>query len=85
MTDPNQHDRITEMVARACDGLSEHCESVRIFITAKCEANSENWITYSEGRGNIYTQEGQIAEWIERQRERMRIDERRRERDSEKE
>lgn len=71
----HQKKRILEMVEKHASELAEHVDSVRIFVTARSESDSDHWIAYSEGRGNIYSQLGQCAEWMERQRERARIDE----------
>lgn len=70
-----QKKRILEMVEKHASALAEHVDSVRIFVTARSDSDSDNWIAYSEGRGNLYAQMGQVEEWIQRQRERVRIDE----------
>lgn len=70
-----QRKQITELVAKLASELGEHVDSVRIFVTARNESDADAWIAYSEGRGNIYAQIGQVGEWLERQTERVRIDE----------
>lgn len=70
-----QKKRILELVEKHADALAEHVDSVRIFVTARNEEDNDAWIAYSEGRGNIYAQQGQISEWLQRQHERVRIDE----------
>lgn len=70
-----QRKRITDLVEKVASSLGEHCDSVRVFVTARSESDADNWVAYSEGRGNIYAQIGQVSEWLQRQEERVRIDE----------
>jgi hypothetical protein len=71
-----QQAREEKMVGEVLDKLSEHFDSVRIFVTSRCEKEPTNWNCYSEGRGNYYAQRGQIEDWIVREQERTRINER---------
>ena len=43
--------------------LSEHFDSVRIFVT-RHEGNESNTASYETGGGNFYAQLGQIREWL---------------------
>lgn len=70
-----QKKHVMELISKHASELAEHVESVRIFVTVMSDADSDIWFEYSEGRGNIYSQIGQVGEWLERQRERVRIDE----------
>lgn len=69
-----QEKRVKEIVGKAATDLAEHFDSVRIFVTDSSASESNHWICYSEGRGNIYAQQGQVQEWLVRQEERCRID-----------
>lgn len=44
--------------------LSEHYESVRIFVTRRTEDGKCESVSSTTGRGNYYAQLGQIHEWI---------------------
>lgn len=50
--------RIAEMAKE----LGEHCDSVRIFITAQDENGLTSGI--DTGYGNLYAQIGQVQEWM---------------------
>ncbi len=62
-----------EMVKRRCHELSEHFDTVRIFVTRHRgeDATTEG---YSSGVGNFYAQRGQISEWLVKQDEFERLD-----------
>lgn len=64
-----------KMADDAVEKLSEHCDSVRIFLTAP-NGNGET-SCYTVGNGNFHAQAGQIAEWMEMQREHARAKARR--------
>lgn len=61
---------ITEQLAKEIDSfvarMSEHCDSVRIFITKQDGTNTKS---YTKGGGNFYAQRGQVLEWIEIQKQ----------------
>lgn len=44
--------------------IAEHCDSVRIFVTRQGDGMASNTEAISEGRGNVYSQFGQIREWM---------------------
>lgn len=67
--------RLTKLVDDACSDLSEHFDSIRIFVTMPSET-SNHTANYSAGRGNIYAQIGQVREWLIRDDERTRVQER---------
>lgn len=75
MTD-DQEQRTKEIVAKHLNELGEYFDTVRIFVTTGNDNESSRWVSYSEGRGNFYAQKGQIEEWVVREDERIRIDER---------
>lgn len=47
----------------AASSLSEHFDSVRIFVTAHDGGNAETQ-SCDSGYGNLYAQLGQIREWL---------------------
>lgn len=64
-------EELQKLVDKVAQDLSEHCDSVRIFIVVHDNDLSK---AYSSGKGNFYSQLGQITEWIERQQEHVRKD-----------
>lgn len=61
------------MVEEAAIKLSEHCDSVRVFVTKHaCDGTSDTTIAFDAGRGNLHAQLGQIYEWIDIQRQYQR-------------
>lgn len=56
----------------AATRLSQHFDSVRIFVT---RFDGEHTLSTNTGRGNWYAQYGQIREWIVRADERSRMNE----------
>jgi hypothetical protein len=52
---------LKELVERTADALSEHAESVHIFVTERAGGTSRGIDT---GRGNFYAQLGQIVEFV---------------------
>lgn len=73
--------RLTKLVDDACVNLSEHFDSIRIFVTMPSE-KPFNTANYSNGRGNIFAQIGQVREWLIRDDERTRVHERENSQDS---
>jgi hypothetical protein len=70
---PSERERITKLVEDAASSLSEHCDSVRIFVTRyACDDESGTTISFDAGRGNLHAQLGQIYEWIDIQRQYQR-------------
>lgn len=50
---------------QACvDKLSEHFDSVRIFVTCPTEDGKADTAAMDSGSGNFYAQYGQITEWL---------------------
>lgn len=56
------------------DLISEHTDSIRVFISTPSDGQSTDGFT--TGSGNWYAQYGQIKEWVSRHDERVRHDER---------
>lgn len=70
--EPTQAEIVEKLITQACDMLSEHASSVRIFVTYQTEDGEADTAAHTEGRGNFYAQLGQIKEWADRERERAR-------------
>lgn len=51
------------MVNRTADSLSEHFDSVQIFVT-KHSGGAERSDSYETGRGNFYARLGQVMEFL---------------------
>ena len=66
------------LVKKHVTELSEHFDSVRIFITIPSENDSQITRAYNSGAGNFYAQLGQIREWLSMQDEYNRAEARRR-------
>lgn len=54
---------LREKVKAAVATLSEHFDSVRIFVTLHNGGESET-ASYETGGGNFYAQLGQVQEWL---------------------
>lgn len=65
MTPPEIKRIVSECVTR----LSEHCDSVRIFVTSPSNDGSGCTDDLSDGAGNFLAQRGQIRDWMLRQDE----------------
>lgn len=65
-------DRILEECKKK---LMEHCQSVRIFVTYEKDDGSGDCVGLTEGQGNPYAIEGQVAAWLIAQREQIKIQE----------
>lgn len=62
---------LQQLVDKVTQDLSEHCDSVRIFVVVHDNDLSR---AYTCGKGNFYSQVGQVTEWLERQHEQVRND-----------
>ena len=65
-----------ELLLEQCAGkLIEHFDTVRIFVTKRGEATTSGPTSesHSIGLGCIFTQVGQISEWLVRNDERTRM------------
>lgn len=51
------------LVDKAKEGLLEHFDSVRIFVT-KHNGSEDETESYESGGGNFYAQLGQVHEWL---------------------
>lgn len=56
------------LVKKHCDQLIEHFTSVRIFIT-RHDPERDETKAFSRGRGDFYSQQAGIEEWVLQQRE----------------
>jgi diaminopimelate epimerase len=54
---------IENIIDDCCAKLSEHCDSVQVFVTRYENGESK---TYSCGTGNFYTRLGHVREWLMR-------------------
>ena len=59
-------EQVTKEIETFVNRMSEHVDSIRIFVT-KCDG--KNTKTFTTGGGNFYAQKGQVEEWIEVQRQ----------------
>lgn len=66
-------DEIEQKVKDAAATLMEHCDTVQIFVTIH---DVEVTHAYQTGRGNYYARLGQIQEWLTREDESSRDDQR---------
>jgi hypothetical protein len=61
----NEKDQIRQMVQEAVKTLSEHCDSVRIFVTKHaCDGETDTTSSIDNGAGNLMAQMGQVQEWL---------------------
>jgi len=66
-------EELQAMIKKHVAALSEHCESVRIFVTVPSNDGNQTTKACDDGAGNFYAQYGQITEWIDIQREYQRV------------
>lgn len=66
-------DRLHAELKRTADRLGEHFDSVAIFATKMTEDGEANVVSFTTNAGNFYATQGLVAEWIEAQKERIRI------------
>lgn len=66
-------DEDTERVDVALNSLSEHFDSVQIFVTRHEPAEEDGTIHTAKGVGNWFCRYGQVKEWLIAQDERTRI------------
>lgn len=64
MNAPNNPDEVRELISKLAMELGEHFESVRIFVSYKSESGTGNSIGVDCGNGNLYSQLGQVREWL---------------------
>jgi hypothetical protein len=55
---------LEKLVSEAASRLAEHCDSVRIFVSWHDDETAGYTKAFSEGRGNVFAQLGQIREWL---------------------
>ncbi len=67
-------DEIESKIVKFMDDLGEHCESIRLFTTFPEGDGCTG--SFTIGRGNFHAQRGQIQQWMIRQDENVRINER---------
>lgn len=73
-TSEDSGDGYVKMIDSHVAQLSEHFDSVQVFCTQR--TGDGNTRVFSRGGGNYYANYGAAREWIVRQDERTRVDER---------
>jgi len=76
MTDDTQRQADIEMVKAHCNQLSEHFDTVQIFVSRHMPAELEGTRTINFGAGNWYARYGQVVQRKIASDERERIAER---------
>jgi hypothetical protein len=76
MATEEQMERVKALVKKAVQELGEHVDTVRIFVTVASDDDSHAHCSYTQGGGNFYAQRGQVQEWLIREDEQCRIEER---------
>lgn len=62
----NELEAGTKLVDEAVNRLSEHFDTVRIFVTSH-NGSTDTTHCFTSWRGNFYAQQAQIHEWLTRQ------------------
>lgn len=62
-----------QRVLEAARALGEHFDTVHVFATRHDPAEKDGTVVCDEGVGNWYARQGQIEEWVEFQKEQIRI------------
>lgn len=66
--DDNIKKQITEKCDRFASEIMELCDSAQVFVTFH-DGGRENTGSYECGKGNFYARQGQVAEFLEIQRQ----------------
>lgn len=74
MINDQERDALAALMVAMSNQLIEHCDSVRIICTVGREDGASQYV--SRGVGNWYAQYGSVREWLLREEEIMRMDER---------
>lgn len=74
MINDQEREVLAALMEEVAGKLSEHCDSVRIVCSSIREDGSSQYL--ARGRGNWYAQYGSVREWLLREEEIMRLDER---------
>ncbi len=73
----SDNDKEAEMLRKHCEALSEHFDSVQIFVT-RHDPSKDGTVAIHYGLGNWYSRYGQVFEWLGKQdeytRDRIRKD-----------
>lgn len=60
-----------EMIRKHCETLSEHFDSVQIFVSRYEDGNT---VSVNDGMGNWFARLGQVQKWAEKQNEEARVE-----------
>jgi hypothetical protein len=60
----NQRQADMQLVARACNELSEHFDSVLVMVSRHEPTTEDGTIRIVDGRGNWYARFGLAREWV---------------------
>ena len=71
--DNNEREALMDFIRRSAAKLGEHFGSVRIVATREVGGSTE---AFTAGSGNVYAQIGSVMEWLEKEREQCRIEQR---------
>jgi hypothetical protein len=63
-----------QVVQRAVDALSEHFDSVQVFVSRHDGERPDQTLTIQIGAGNWFTRLGQVRDWLIKQDELARIE-----------
>jgi hypothetical protein len=61
-------EREAKVLNRAIDDLSEHFDTVQVFVTKHEPAEEDGTIEYNAGIGNIYARFGHVEMWVDEQK-----------------
>lgn len=63
----NDQEHIEKLIQDFIDKVSEHVDSVRVFVTHPANNGNGDSVSFSQGGGNLFAQQGQIRAWVLRQ------------------
>ena len=72
----NQYEQDLKVISAALDLLGEQFDAVQIFCSRHEPATDNGTVHYHDGCGNEFARLGQVIHWLERERERTRLEER---------
>lgn len=63
-----------ELIQKHVDALSEHFDTVQVFVTSKQEGLEGNTINANIGSGNWFARYGQVRTWLLKADERSKLE-----------
>lgn len=70
---PSSSDVVDGLCKKALDSIGEHVDSVIVIATLHDAEAGKSWLIHHQV-GNLYTNEGAVRNWLEREKVRLKLD-----------